>query len=57
MEDSTIFRSEEMQLSQLFLQPDSAYAAIAELGELGVVQFRDVTSLSLLPRRTFFTSL
>lgn len=48
MEDSTIFRSEEMQLSQLYLQPDTAYAAIAELGELGVVQFRDVTHLRRL---------
>jgi V-type H+-transporting ATPase subunit a len=38
----TIFRSEEMSLCQLFLQPDSAYACIAELGELGIVQFRDV---------------
>ncbi len=39
---ATIFRSEEMSLCQLFLQPDAAYASIAELGELGIVQFRDV---------------
>ncbi|CAF2974361.1 unnamed protein product [Rotaria sp. Silwood2] len=39
---STIFRSEEMTLCQLFLQPDAAYACISELGELGIVQFRDL---------------
>ena len=30
----SIFRSEEMTLAQLFLQSDSAYACIRELGEL-----------------------
>ena len=39
---STIFRSEEMTLCQLFLQPDAAYSCISELGELGIVQFRDL---------------
>ncbi|CAF3434335.1 unnamed protein product [Rotaria socialis] len=39
---ATIFRSEEMTLSQLYLQPDAAYSTIAELGELGIVQFRDL---------------
>ena len=42
---ATIFRSEEMSLCQLFLQSDAAYASIAELGELGIVQFRDVRSM------------
>ena len=40
---STIFRSEEMTLCQLFLQPEAAYSCIAELGELAIAQFRDVT--------------
>ncbi|CAF1330745.1 unnamed protein product [Rotaria magnacalcarata] len=31
-----------MTLCQLFLQPDAAYACISELGELGIVQFRDL---------------
>ncbi|CAF0895182.1 unnamed protein product, partial [Didymodactylos carnosus] len=39
---STIFRSEEMTLCQLFLQPEAAYSCISELGELGIVQFRDL---------------
>ncbi|KAL5960886.1 hypothetical protein TSMEX_011386 [Taenia solium] len=39
-----MFRSERMQLSQLFLHIDSAYMCIVELGELGVVQFRDTNA-------------
>lgn len=38
----SLYRSEEMCLSQLFLQTEAAYACVAELGELGLVQFRDV---------------
>jgi hypothetical protein len=37
-----LFRSEEMTLCQLFLQSEAAYACVSELGELGLVQFRDV---------------
>ncbi|KAF8360110.1 unc-32 [Pristionchus pacificus] len=37
-----IFRSEEVCLSQLFLQSEAAYTSVAELGELGLVQFRDL---------------
>ncbi|GMT18460.1 hypothetical protein PFISCL1PPCAC_9757, partial [Pristionchus fissidentatus] len=37
-----IFRSEEVCLSQLFLQSEAAYTCVAELGELGLVQFRDL---------------
>ncbi|XP_063909644.1 V-type proton ATPase 116 kDa subunit a1-like [Zophobas morio] len=36
------FRSEEMALAQLFIQPETAYFAISELGESGIVQFRDL---------------
>ena len=39
----SLFRSEEMTLAQLFLQTDSAYSCVRELGELGKVQFRDVS--------------
>lgn len=38
----SLFRSEEMTLAQLFLQSEAAYACVSELGELGVVQFRDL---------------
>lgn len=40
-----LFRSEEMTLCQLFLQSEAAYACVSELGELGLVQFRDVSIL------------
>lgn len=41
---ASIFRSEEMCLSQLFLQVEAAYCCVAELGELGLVQFKDVST-------------
>ena len=31
-----------MALCQLFLQSEAAYACVSELGELGLVQFRDL---------------
>jgi V-type H+-transporting ATPase subunit a len=48
----SLFRSESMSLSQLFLQSEAAYNTISELGEIGLVQFRDVSltpNLNLLP--------
>lgn len=39
----SIFRSEKMSLGQMFLQPEAAYETIAQLGEMGCVQFRDVS--------------
>lgn len=38
-----MFRSEEICLAQLFLQSASAYACVSELGEQGLVEFRDVS--------------
>ena len=40
-----LFRSEDMTLCQLFLQSEAAYACVSELGELGLVQFKDVSLL------------
>jgi len=37
-----LLRSEEMSLVQFYIQSESAYAAVSELGHLGLVQFRDV---------------
>ncbi|XP_043094543.1 V-type proton ATPase 116 kDa subunit a3 isoform X3 [Puntigrus tetrazona] len=37
-----LFRSEEMCLVQLFLQAGSSYNCVSELGELGLVEFRDL---------------
>ena len=39
----SLYRSEKMTLCQLFLQSESAYSCVSELGELGLVQFRDVS--------------
>jgi len=44
----SLFRSAEMTLCQLFLQSEAAYACVSELGELGLVQFRDVSSAVVL---------
>ncbi|XP_028668113.1 T cell immune regulator 1, ATPase H+ transporting V0 subunit a3b [Erpetoichthys calabaricus] len=38
----SIFRSEEVCLTQLFLQSASAYGCVSELGEIGLVEFRDL---------------
>lgn len=43
-----VFRSEEMCLAQLFLQSGSEYDCISELGELGLVEFRDVSRERLM---------
>ncbi|KAI4822325.1 hypothetical protein KUCAC02_007879 [Chaenocephalus aceratus] len=37
-----LFRSEDMTLAQLFLQSEAAYCCVNELGEVGMVQFRDL---------------
>ncbi|XP_039749699.1 V-type proton ATPase 116 kDa subunit a1-like isoform X2 [Pararge aegeria] len=37
-----MFRSEEMVLCQLFVQPEAAYVSMYELGEAGIAQFRDL---------------
>lgn len=43
----SLFRSEEVCLVQLFLQSSSAYNCVSELGELGLVEFRDVSNFKL----------
>lgn len=40
----SIFRSEKINLYQLFLQNEAAYRCVSELGELGCVEFRDVSN-------------
>ncbi|XP_013986665.1 V-type proton ATPase 116 kDa subunit a2 isoform X2 [Salmo salar] len=48
----SVFRSEEMCLAQLFLQSGSAYDCISELGEMGLVEFRDINpSVNSFQRR------
>ena len=40
---SSLFRGEDMTLCQIYFQSEAAYSCIAQLGELGIVQFRDVS--------------
>ncbi|KAM9743992.1 V-type proton ATPase 116 kDa subunit a [Menidia menidia] len=48
----TLLRGEEMCLAQLFLQSGSAYDCISELGELGLVEFRDLNpSVNVFQRK------
>jgi hypothetical protein len=43
-----MLRSEQMTLCQIFIPSEAAYFVISELGEIGIVQFRDVIlSISL----------
>ncbi|XP_017097972.2 V-type proton ATPase 116 kDa subunit a 1 [Drosophila bipectinata] len=52
-----MFRSEEMALCQLFIQPEAAYASIAELGESGCVQFRDLNEEVSAFQRKYVTEV
>eukprot|EP00054_Salpingoeca_dolichothecata_P031605 m.264043 g.264043 ORF g.264043 m.264043 type:complete len:844 (-) comp27441_c0_seq1:71-2602(-) len=38
----SLWRSQEMMLAQLFLQSEACYETVSALGELGLVQFRDL---------------
>lgn len=42
--DESLFRSAEMSLVQIYLPTESAHATVSELGELGNIQFKDVSS-------------
>ncbi|XP_063704995.1 V-type proton ATPase 116 kDa subunit a 1-like [Culicoides brevitarsis] len=53
----SIFRSEPMSLCQLYIQPEAAFLSLSELGELGVVQFRDLNSESSALQRRFITEV
>ncbi|XP_067130606.1 V-type proton ATPase 116 kDa subunit a 1-like [Centruroides vittatus] len=52
-----MFRSAEMKLCQLYLQNESAYCCISELGELGLVQFRDVNNETSVLQRKFVNDI
>ncbi|KAM6358999.1 LOW QUALITY PROTEIN: V-type proton ATPase 116 kDa subunit a 3 [Alca torda] len=45
----SLFRSEEVCLAQLFLQSASAYSCVSELGERGLLEFRDVPEPKVSP--------
>ncbi|MBN3318474.1 VPP1 ATPase, partial [Atractosteus spatula] len=49
----SFFRSEEMCLVQLFFQTESAHYCINELGDLGLVQFKDLNPGSVAFQKRF----
>uniref|UniRef100_A0A8D9EM26 V-type proton ATPase subunit a n=1 Tax=Cacopsylla melanoneura TaxID=428564 RepID=A0A8D9EM26_9HEMI len=52
-----MFRSEEMVLCQLFIQPEAAYSSVSTLGEAGIVQFRDLNSRMNAFQRKFVSEV
>uniref|UniRef100_A0A3B3ZEG5 V-type proton ATPase subunit a n=1 Tax=Periophthalmus magnuspinnatus TaxID=409849 RepID=A0A3B3ZEG5_9GOBI len=52
-----MFRSEDICLVQIFLQSGSAYNCISELGELGLVEFRDLNPDVNLFKRKFVNEI
>lgn len=42
-----LFRSREIDLIQIYIQLDAVHDTLEELGELGLVQFRDVRKLAI----------
>ncbi|XP_054717474.1 V-type proton ATPase 116 kDa subunit a 1-like [Uloborus diversus] len=53
----TLFRSRTMGLYQLFLQNESAYSSVSKLGELGLVQFRDINVSTSAFQRKFINQV
>ncbi|XP_041059099.1 V-type proton ATPase 116 kDa subunit a2-like isoform X1 [Carcharodon carcharias] len=53
----SVFRSEEMCLAQLFLQAASAYDCVSELGEAGLVEFRDLNPNVTTFQRKFVSEM
>lgn len=41
-----LWRSQPMQLVQIFINLEAAHDTVDELGELGLVQFRDVREIA-----------
>ena len=52
---SSLFRGEIVVLNQIYFQSEVAYSCVSRLGEMGVVQFRDVTQFIL--EKKFYSSL
>lgn len=40
---SSFYRGEEMKLCQMYFQSEAVYSSVSQLGEMGVIQFKDVS--------------
>ncbi|KAJ1909309.1 H(+)-transporting V0 sector ATPase subunit a [Tieghemiomyces parasiticus] len=54
---SSLFRSEEMTLIQLYIPTEIAKPTVSELGELGAVEFRDLNPETAAFQRTFVNEI
>lgn len=52
-EEMELWRSEEMNLVQLIIPSEAAYSTVSALGELGMLQFRDLNSEKSAFQRTY----
>ncbi|KAI9032739.1 V-type ATPase, V0 complex, 116kDa subunit family [Phycomyces nitens] len=57
MAPTTLFRSEEMSLIQLYIPTEITQPCVAELGELGMVQFRDLNPDVNAFQRTYVSEI
>ena len=48
-----LFRSEEMQLVQLIVPAEAAHDTVSDLGEVGLMQFRDLNPDKSTFQRTY----
>ena len=56
-EGNKLLRSTEMAMVQMFLNQECAYDCVKELGELGAVQFLDVSFVEVPRRQEYILSI
>ena len=54
---ASLFRSENMSLCQLFIQSEAGFHSVFEMGEAGVVQFRDMNEGTVAFQRKFVNEI
>ncbi|KAI3381754.1 hypothetical protein SNEBB_001889 [Seison nebaliae] len=54
---NTIFRGEEMSKCQFYFQPEAVYNCMADLGEIGIVQFNDLNDDKNIFKRRYINDV